>query len=120
MRRQISERELDRRIYETLLALGVPIRMLGYRYMEEALHIMVSDANAEYAITKLVYGTIADTYGTSPQQVESAIRTAAKSAWDKGNPEQHERIFGYSRGSGSRPCNSEYLLRVLAHVRYMI
>ncbi len=109
----------DRMIYKTLTAVGVPIRMQGYRYMEAALRIMLQNEEAAYAITKMVYMTIAERYQSSPKQVESAIRTAVKSAWHNGSPETQEQIFGYSRITKKKPCNSEFLLRVLAYLRLM-
>ena len=108
----------ERKIYEILGFLGVPIRMLGHRYMEDALQIMLEDEEAPYAITKLVYFPVARKHGTSSKQVESAIRTAVRAAWYNGNCERHERILGYSRNTGTKPCNSEFLLRVLAYLRF--
>ncbi len=110
---------VDKMIYKVLKALGVPIRMQGYRYMEEALRIMLQDEGAAYAITKQVYMTIAKRYNGSVKQVESAIRTAVESAWRDGSLEMHEQIFGYSRTTKDRPCNSEFLLRTLAYLRLM-
>ncbi len=110
----------EKRIYETLTSLGVPIRMQGHRYMEDALDILLRDPEARYAFVKRVYHPVAEKYGVTGKQVESAIRTAISSAWKSGNCEYYERIFGYSRNTGDRPCNSEFLLRVLTVLRLML
>ena len=119
MYRGDDDRNADREIYKMLTAVGVPIRMQGFRYMEAALRIMLQDEEAAYAITKMVYMTIAKDYGSSAKQVESAIRTAVKSAWHNGDRAEHEKVFGYSRATKGKPCNSEFLLRVLAYLRLM-
>ena len=110
--------DLDRRIYLVLRFLGVPVRILGYRYMAEAIRIILTDEDAGYAITKRVYMTIAKMYGTTEVQVESAIRTAIRHVWGFGRCDRVEQIFGYSQNEKGRPCNSEFLNGVSEYLRY--
>ena len=62
------------------------------------------------AITKIVYPTIAKMYQTSPSRVERAIRHAIEVAWDRGDVDTLNSIFGYSINSNKgKPTNSEFI-----------
>ena len=61
-------------------------------------------------ITKELYPSVAEKYGTSPSKVERAIRHAIEVAWARGRIENLNSIFGvnfYVRGD--KPTNGELI-----------
>lgn len=104
-------------VYHLFSSIGVPIKVHGHRYLLNAVDILMKDDDAAFAITKQVYMRIADQYGISLKQVENAMRIAIEHAWKCGRCDRHELIFGYSRLTGKRPSNSEFLLRIIEYLR---
>ena len=56
----------------------------------------VNDINLLNYITKLLYPTIAKKYKTTSSSVERAIRHAIEVAWNKGQIDVLEDMFGYT------------------------
>lgn len=62
------------------------------------------------SITKILYPTIAKNHQTTPSRVERAIRHAIEVAWNRGNTEVLDKMFGYTINSGKgKPTNSEFI-----------
>ena len=69
-------------------------------------------------ITKTLYPTIADKYGTTPSRVERAIRHAIEVAWSRGQVETMDAIFGYTINSiKGKPTNSEFIAMIADKLR---
>ncbi len=70
------------------------------------------------AVTKELYPMIAEKYNTTPSRVERAIRHAIELAWDRGNVDLMNKVFGYTidveRG---KPTNSEFIAMVADRLR---
>lgn len=104
-----EERKL---IGELLLALKVPVKLKGYRYLKEAICRMEQDP--QQSITKELYPAVALSNGATAQQVERAIRGAISAAWNNREEKVWEAYFGPSGvRSGRKPTNAEFI-RVLA------
>ncbi len=113
-----AEAELELYVTEILRELGVPARLNGYRYLREAIIMLVNDMEIAHSITKVLYFDIAKAHDSSINRVERAIRTAVSVSWERGNPEAFERIFGYSStGCKRKPCNSEYMVQLADRIR---
>lgn len=69
-------------------------------------------------MTKELYPMIAEKFNTTPSRVERAIRHAIELAWDRGNVELMNKVFGYTidveRG---KPTNSEFIAMVADRLR---
>ncbi|HOO27417.1 MAG TPA: sporulation initiation factor Spo0A C-terminal domain-containing protein [Lachnospiraceae bacterium] len=108
-----EEVKLELYVSEVLRELGVPAKLLGYRYLREAIIMLIHDMEIASSITKILYYDIAKAHNSSTDRVERAIRTAVGISWEQGNPEVFERIFGYSiMSSRKKPCNSEYMVQI--------
>lgn len=71
--------------------------------------------NNEYLgqITKLLYPEIAKYYQTTSSRVERAIRHAIEIAWNRGNIEAIDHIFGYTvNAAKAKPTNSEFIAMI--------
>lgn len=105
----VSNEKLERMILDTLNKIGISAAVRGYRYMRIILHKSVRDPKCLNRITKL-YEEIGKQNEVSSLSVERAIRTAIKRAWDIGNHEYINDIFGYSVNSNKgNPTNTEFL-----------
>ena len=61
-------------------------------------------------ITKVLYPDIAKKYTTTASRVERAIRHAIEVAWNRGNIDAIDDIFGYTiSASKAKPTNSEFI-----------
>ena len=70
------------------------------------------------SITKQLYPTIAQMYGTTASRVERAIRHAIEVAWNRGKIETINELFGYTISAGKgKPTNSEFVARIADKIR---
>ena len=69
-------------------------------------------------VTKVLYPEIARSYNTTSSRVERAIRHAIEVAWNRGNTEAIDDIFGYTvSASKSKPTNSEFIAMIADKLR---
>lgn len=62
------------------------------------------------AVTKELYFGIAKKYATASNRVERGIRHAVEIAWQRGNEDTLEQIFGNSMNIDcQKPTNSEFI-----------
>ena len=101
---------LRSRVTDVIHELGVPAHIKGYQYLREAIIIAVNDMDVINAITKVLYPQVAKAFQTTPSRVESAIRHAIEVAWDRGDLDTLQRIFGYTvSNTKGKPTNSEFI-----------
>jgi two-component system response regulator (stage 0 sporulation protein A) len=61
-------------------------------------------------VTKLLYPTIAKRYDTTPSRVERAIRHSIEVAWNRGQIDVLDAVFGYTINTRKgKPTNSEFI-----------
>ena len=90
--------------------IGVPAHIKGYQYLREAIIIAVADMDVINAITKVLYPQVAKAFQTTPSRVERAIRHAIEVAWDRGDLDTLQRLFGYTvSNTKGKPTNSEFI-----------
>lgn len=115
-----SSNEMDREklVTSRLLQLGVPAHIKGYTYLRKAILMVIEDEEAINSITKYLYPSIAKSYKTTASRVERAIRHAIEVAWDRGNPEYLDNVFGYTISSNKgKPTNSEFIALIGDNIR---
>ena len=98
--------------------IGIPAHIKGYHYLRDAIIMAVDDMDVLNAITKVLYPTIAKMHQTTASRVERAIRHAIEVAWNRGNTEAIDDIFGYTvSASKSKPTNSEFIAMIADKLR---
>ncbi len=113
----------DNEILETTVTniiheIGVPAHIKGYQYLRSAIIIAVGDMDILNSITKQLYPTIAEMYGTTASRVERAIRHAIEVAWSRGRVETINDLFGYTVSAGKgKPTNSEFVALIADKIR---
>ena len=114
----LTSQNLERRITELILDVGIPAHIKGYHYLRSAIQMTVEDNSMLSGITKVLYPNIAKKYETTPSRVERAIRHAIEVAWDRGNIDTLHKLFGYSiNTTKGKPTNSEFIAMISDKLR---
>ena len=93
-----------------LRRIGIPAHIKGYSYLRFAIITAVHDPQVLNLVTKILYPAIAHEFGTTASRVERSIRHAIEVAWDRGNIEAQQELFGYNAQSKrGKPTNSEFI-----------
>ncbi len=101
---------IEVRVTNLIHDVGVPAHIKGYQYLREAIIMSVENEEVINAVTKTLYPTLAKSFKTTPSRVERAIRHAIEVAWNRGQIEVHDKIFGYTVNSNKgKPTNSEFI-----------
>lgn len=110
--------QLESYVTRLLHKVGVPAHIKGYKYLRTAILMTYNDADLINSVTKSLYPTIAKEYETTSSRVERSIRHAIELAWDRGDCDVLNALFGYTvhRAKG-KPTNSEFIALVSDYLR---
>lgn len=98
--------------------IGIPAHIKGYHYLRTAIILSINDDEMINSVTKLLYPTVAQKYGTTSSRVERAIRHAIEIAWDRGDVDVLNGLFGYTiHTSRGKPTNSEFIALIADKLR---
>ena len=115
---KVNDVSLEVRTTNMIHDVGVPAHIKGYQYIREAILLAVENEDIINAITKTLYPTLARKFNTTPSRVERAIRHAIEVAWNRGQIEMHDKIFGYTVNSNKgKPTNSEFIAMIADRLR---
>lgn len=114
----ISDRNLEADITNIIHDIGIPAHIKGYQYLRDSIMLSVKDSEVINSITKILYPTIAKKYQTTSSRVERAIRHAIEVAWNRGNTDTLNELFGYTVSNGKgKPTNSEFIALIADKIR---
>lgn len=95
--------------------------IVGYTRKEHiSSNVVKVNLNVDFLgqITKVLYPEIAKKYATTASRVERAIRHAIEVAWNRGNIDAIDDIFGYTiSASKAKPTNSEFIAMISDKLR---
>ena len=89
------EKELLEEISEILKRLGIAPDKNGYHYLRKAIFECYNNPMLLTRITKGIYPTVAEAFGTRKENIERCIRTAIETGWTRGDYEFSNELFGY-------------------------
>lgn len=113
LEKQSSSVSLQKQITELLHEVGIPAHIKGYNYLRTAIEYSYENADYIGQVTKILYPEIARKYKTTGSRVERAIRHAIEVAWNRGNIDTIDDIFGYTISSSkAKPTNSEFIAMI--------
>lgn len=113
-----AQEDLNVTITEILHQIGVPAHIKGYQYVREAIRLSVEDPEMLNSVTKILYPTVAKTFGSTSSRVERAIRHGIEVAWDRGDVEVLNSYFGYTiQSQRGKPTNSEFVAMISDKIR---
>jgi two-component system response regulator (stage 0 sporulation protein A) len=116
--RPVRTRSLDLDVTQLIHEIGIPAHIKGYLYLREAIVMAVARYDLLSAVTKELYPAIALKYNTTPSRVERAIRHAIEVAWNRGNLEVINSLFGHTVSQErGKPTNSEFIAMVADKLR---
>jgi len=107
---QNENKQLDEKISNIFISIGIPAHIKGYQFLREAVKLAVEEPEIIGSITKKLYPTIAERFETSSSKVERGMRHAIEVAWNRGKIENINNIFGlkiYNRNE--KPTNGELI-----------
>lgn len=114
----VHDTSIEVRATSIIHDVGVPAHIKGYQYIREAILLAVKNEEIINSITKSLYPTLARKFSTTPSRVERAIRHAIEVAWNRGQIEMHDKIFGYTVNSNKgKPTNSEFIAMIADRLR---
>jgi len=106
-------RQLDERIANIFITVGIPAHIKGYQFLREAIKMAIDSPEIINSITKKLYPSIANKFETSASKVERAIRHAIEVAWNRGKIENINNLFGIRvYGNNEKPTNGEFIALV--------
>lgn len=113
-----SDRNLESNVTDIIHEIGIPAHIKGYQYLRDAILLSIKDNDIINSITKILYPTIAKKYQTTSSRVERAIRHAIEVAWNRGNTDTLNDLFGYTISNGKgKPTNSEFIALISDKIR---
>ncbi len=114
-------RDIELMVTETIHEIGIPAHIKGYQYLRHAIILVVNNLDIINSITKKLYPAIAKDFNTTSSRVERAIRHAIEVAWDRGDTDTLNSIFGYTvANTKGKPTNSEFIAMIADRLRLQI
>lgn len=105
-----NNRNLDEKLANLFISVGIPAHIKGYQYLREAVKITIDNPDMIGCLTKKLYPAIAGRFSTSPSRVERAIRHAIEVSWNRGKIENINNIFGMKvYDQYEKPTNGELI-----------
>ncbi len=105
--------DLNVQITKLLHKLGVPAHIKGYLYLRKAIELVIKDIELIGAVTKKLYPKVAESYNTTPNRVERAIRHAIEVTWKRGNISVLNEYFGATVSPNSgKATNSQFIAKI--------
>lgn len=113
-----KEDNLEALVTNIIHEVGVPAHIKGYQYLRDGIMMVVENIDVLNQITKQLYPDLAKKHKTTPSRVERAIRHAIEVAWNRGQLEMIESIFGYTiNANKGKPTNSEFIAMIADKLR---
>ena len=115
---KLKVEDVESMVTDMIHEVGVPAHIKGYSYLRLAIMLVLEDRLLIESITKLLYPTVAKRFNTSASRVERAIRHAIEVAWDRGDTDTLNNIFGFTiNQSKGKPTNSEFIAMISDKLR---
>lgn len=119
--RRMDEKTLiEYEITKVLHQIGIPSSIKGFKYIRDAVYMVLKDWEAITAVTKEIYPVIANKYYTSRANVERAIRHSLDIAWEKGSQEGKIRVFGKGFDFSQKMKNAEAIANLASRVEFIL
>lgn len=113
-----AQDNIDMEITKLLHQMAIPPHIKGYRYLREAIGMVVRDVNLINQITYEIYPRVAEQFDTTSSRVERAMRHAIEVAWNRCRVETIERVFGYTVNMNKdKPSNGEFIAMIADKIR---
>lgn len=110
MEKKKEKINLDKRLVDILLTIGISANLHGYHFLKESIKLVIDDPNYMGGVTKYMYPQIAENFNTTACRVERAIRHALEVSFNKGKIKYLNDMFGLKIfDENEKPTNSEFV-----------
>ncbi len=105
-----KELELNKKILDYLIAIGISPKLTGFEYLRLAIKLVIKDKSYLSNITKKLYPEISTIMFASPASIERSIRHSVEVACNTKGLLGLNELFGCVIYKGDRkPTNSEII-----------
>ena len=111
---------IEQEITKVLYQIGIPSNIKGFKFIREAILLVLKDDESITSITKEIYPIIAGKFFTSRANVERAIRHSIDLSWEKGSHEERVRIFGKGFEDRIRVKNAEAISVLASKMEFIL
>ena len=112
---------LDVLVANTLLSLGMPAHLNGYRFIHQAVLMVLNKPDMLSNITCMLYPAVARMFSTTASRVERSIRHAIHVTWNHGGPEAFSKALETRAFThADRPTNCEMIALLSEWIRYRL
>lgn len=115
---ELSEDEIETGCLTILTDLQAPTRFKGYRYMMDALNIVLHDRGliARRNVIEELYQPIARTYNATESQVERAMRNLTRRIFARSSREMLERYLPWEYVERGSISNTKFIEAVTGYI----
>lgn len=112
---------VDRYLSNLFLQIGIPANKLGYRFLREAVWLVLKEPSLQHKLMHGLYPQVAEHFHTSVYCVEHSMRCAITTAWSRGRPELVEKLLGRGVSTAyEKPTNGELIALVAENARLLL
>lgn len=107
-------------ISNLLIRIGLPAHLLGFRFAQEAVLMLVDNPMLMKNRTKILYPAIANKHSTTPFCVERAIRHVITLTWERGIASRYERELSHILKlhlPAEKPTSGEFIALIAEYIR---
>lgn len=117
-KKQAEVFSMDAEVTNLIREFGVAVNLSGYRYLRDAIIMVVKDGGLLDYVTKSLYPVIAKEHKTTASRVERSIRHAIQVAWARVDEEtvKARQSYGFADGD-KKPTNTEFIALLSDRVR---
>jgi len=108
-----NDRTIEFSVKQYLRKVGMPANVSGYSYLASAIVNASNGANIYGNLSNSLYPSVAKKHNTTATRVERSIRHAIELAWDRGDVETFDDLFGYTISENKgKPTNGEFIAMI--------
>ena len=107
---------VDHYLETVLSGYGISKQCKAYKYLQEALELIIAHPDFIRSITKQLYPEIGRKYDCSPVAVERSIRRVIEDAWNSETIQRGENPISELFDSKHRPTNREFISLIISKV----
>lgn len=110
----VNQRNLEVAITNLIHELGIPANIRGYVFLRDAIQMVIEEIGLMGNLSKTLYPRIAERYDTTPNCVERGIRHAIEVAWNRGNIDLLNKLFGHTIDRDKGKLTNSGFIAILA------
>lgn len=111
----VEKKDIEITVTDIIHELGIPAHLMGYKYLRDAIIMVVNEPDLINHVTKKLYPAVAERHDTLSNRVDRSIRHAVDNSWNVEALGALRRIFAYT--NIEKPSNSELIAMVADKLR---